>query len=666
MAPISLEELNWNIKELDANKAEGLDGVTNDILRHSGPLARQFLTQMFNNVMIGGVPPASWKDGDVILVLKKPPQTEISNYRPITLISCISKLLTKILAKRLGDLIAKEDIIGAEQNGFRSSRTCSDNIFILNSVLEMNKSKKLLSHIMFIDLQEAYDRVDRDILLAKLKQLNISSKFIDFLSNYYFLDNISTASSGKRTRKQYQKRGLRQGCNLSSVLFIIYMSELSRRMRAAGVGVRLESGVYVNILLFADDIILIANSPETLNQLKDILESWCLDFRMKISINKTKIITSLDDLECALQDPETLESEIVEHVSNYKYLGVQQYSSMWKTSQKKGESMLSKAKCYKNVILRSRHSLLDNISAASAMWKNIAIPGILYATDAIPISNTVIEELEVVQNQIGKALLGVPQSTANTVVQAELGWKPVRLLLELSKLRFFQRVYGEDFKGSEILKTCMQWCLSAQDNQYRKNLFNILGHHANSPEDLGSITRKQLIQVYELKILSQIQEMVTLKLLPIPRKWWTIQNHVENSRWSQMLSKFRSMNAGLGNRDAFRTADSVCQDGGRILQCPLCFMGSNDELHLLIKCESMEQSRSEIKLLNGDSLQATLMKLRLESRDDFEACRMFLGQDKSLRRTDLADRGLALDILLDRFFLEWSKIRGKAVHRSTQ
>ena len=147
----------------------------------------------------------------------------------------------------------------------------------------------------------------------------------------------------------------------------------------------------------------------------------------------------------------TMESEIVEHVSNYKYLGVQQYSSMWKTSQKKGESMLSRAKCYKNVILRSRHSLLDNVSAASAMWKNIAIPGILYATDAIPISNIVIEELEVVQNQIGKALLGVPQSSANTVVQVELGWKPLRLLLELSKLRFFQRVYCEDLKGSEIL-----------------------------------------------------------------------------------------------------------------------------------------------------------------------------------------------------------------------
>ena len=248
---------------------------------------------------------------------------EVSNYRPITLISCISKLLTKILAQSLGDLTAKEDIIWAEQNGFWSARTCSENIFILNPVLEMNKNKKLLSHVMFIDLQEAYDRVDRNILRAKLKQLNVSTKFINFLSNYYFLDNISTASSGKRTRKQYQKRGLRQGCNLSSVLFIIYMSELSRRMRATGVGVHVESGVFINVLLFADDIILIANSPETLDQLKDIMETWCLDFRMKILIGKTKIITSLEDLKCSLQDLEKMESEIVDHVSNYRYLGVQ-------------------------------------------------------------------------------------------------------------------------------------------------------------------------------------------------------------------------------------------------------------------------------------------------------------------------------------------------------
>ena len=182
-----------------------VSGITNSMLKHTGVIARNHLLEMFNNNIIGGQTPDSWKEGDVILVLKKPFQTDIRNYRQITIISCISKHLTKILAKRLGEAITKEDVIGPEQNGFRSSRTCSDNIFILNSILELNKNKKLLSHLLFVDLKEAYDRVDRNVLLAKLKQLNVSNKFINFLSSYYFLDNISSAASGKRTRKQYQK-----------------------------------------------------------------------------------------------------------------------------------------------------------------------------------------------------------------------------------------------------------------------------------------------------------------------------------------------------------------------------------------------------------------------------------------------------------------------------
>lgn len=195
---------------------------------------------MFNNVIVASQTPAGWKEGDV-LILKRPLQTDVINYRPITLISCISKLLTKILAKPFSEALQNDDIIRPEQNGFRSSRTCGDNIFILNSILEKNKSKKLLLHLLFVDLKEAYDRVDHDILLCKLKQLNVCDKFINFLSSYYFLDNISTESSGKRTRKQYQKQGLHQGCNLSSFLFILYMIELSVRMRASGVGVRLEN-----------------------------------------------------------------------------------------------------------------------------------------------------------------------------------------------------------------------------------------------------------------------------------------------------------------------------------------------------------------------------------------------------------------------------------------
>ena len=199
-----------------------------------------------------------------------------------------------------------------------------------------------------MDLKEAYNRVDRNIFLAKLKQLNVGDTFINFLASYYFLDNISTQSSGERTRKQYQKQGLCKGCNLSSILFIIYTSELSNRMRARGLGVKLDLGEIICILLLADDIILIADSLETLDELQKILEQWCSDFRMKISLSKTCIITTLEDYECLITDTETMEEEVINHVSSYKYPGITQFVTPWRTSQKKGKEMVERAKTDKN------------------------------------------------------------------------------------------------------------------------------------------------------------------------------------------------------------------------------------------------------------------------------------------------------------------------------
>ena len=72
--------------------------------------------------------------------------------------------------------VEKNYLIGPEQSGFRANRSCSDNTFILNSILEMNKSKRKLSYLLFVDLKEAYDRVDRNILFARLQQLKFPDK----------------------------------------------------------------------------------------------------------------------------------------------------------------------------------------------------------------------------------------------------------------------------------------------------------------------------------------------------------------------------------------------------------------------------------------------------------------------------------------------------------
>ena len=154
MRSISMKELNAVLDTLDIQKAEGPDDITNNMLRNSGSVTRTMILELFNNVLIGGVNPAEWKVGNVILTLKRSPDTDISNYRPITLISCLSKVLSKMIAQRISEAVEESKLAGDLQNGFRKDRGCSDNIFILNSLLELNRERRRLSFIMFVDLQE--------------------------------------------------------------------------------------------------------------------------------------------------------------------------------------------------------------------------------------------------------------------------------------------------------------------------------------------------------------------------------------------------------------------------------------------------------------------------------------------------------------------------------
>ena len=665
MNPITMEELSVNINDLDTSKAEGMDNVTNAMLKNTGPAAREKLLEMYNNIMISGQTPDSWKEGDIALILKKPPNTNINNYRPITLISCVSKLWTKIMAKRISKSIEVEDIIGPEQNGFRPNRSCSDNTFILNTLLELNKSRKKLSYLLFVDLKEAYDRVDRNILFAKLKQLNFPERFITLLTSYYFQDNVSTSSTGARSKTQYQQRGLRQGCNLSSVLFIIYVSELARRIRSSGHGVRLDSGEVIGILLFADDIILIADNTASINALRAILEGWCSDFKMSVSIGKTNIITPDQNFICSVSSDGNSESDIIDQVESYKYLGVMQYAETKRTTKHKGEEMLKRAKMYKNVILSTGNFLPDKVKSLSTIWRSIALPGLLYAGDVIPVSDDIIHGLETIQQQVGKSILGIPQSSANPIVNLEMGWKPIQLLLEESVVRFYQRAHDPEFKGSHLVQSCMEWNKTHGETMYIQYLNKLINRHNLSLDTLKLLKHSTLLEYHKKEILQRVQQLPSLNILPIPRTWWTMQPHIEESKWSRTMVKFRCMNTGLGNRDSYRALDAMSQDDGRVTYCPLCLQGRNDEIHLILHCSILSQTRNSIKMQSGSSLSSTLIKLRAKfaCTSDQEVVRLFLGQEPRLTRVTMIDRGLALDLLLTSFYREWSKMRGRAIQR---
>ena len=382
----TIDELNKTLDTLDESKAEGPDQITNSMLKNWGPIARDHTLDFFNSVLLGGVCPEDWKVGKVILTLKRPPASDVGNYRPITLISCLSKVLSKMVAKRITTAVDASGIAGDLQNGFRPKRRCADNIFIANTLLDLNRQKKLLSYLMFVDLKEAYDMVDRGILFRKLLQYNFPPQLISYLQEYYFADCISTSSAGKKSSTLYQTRGLRQGCNLSSILFVIYLCELSRRLNAAKLGIGLSTDILIAYLLFANNIILLGHNEDEVSALKTILEIWCMDFRMRIGAKKTQLITPVSDVAWSIIDVATGDIQELETVESYRYLGIDQKITLRKTANAKSKTMISKANYYASTILRLKSTVPDKLEVYRATWENIATPAILYGADVLPVT----------------------------------------------------------------------------------------------------------------------------------------------------------------------------------------------------------------------------------------------------------------------------------------
>ena len=309
-----------------------------------------------------------------------------------------------------------------------------DNLFILNAMLEINNSKKLLSCLLFVDLKEAYDRVDRRILLKKLEAMNFPTVFLQFINSYYNEDYIISILEGECTRKQYQSRGLRQGCNLSSFLFILYVVDLSVLIHDSGYGMKLTPAHILAILLFADNIVLLANTMRELNELKVLLEEWCTANRMKVSVKKTQTITEDTTSQLYLRENDALKQIL--SVSEYTYLGVSQCKTSILTASARKKAVLQKARMYSHLLVYRQRIGLDTCQVYRALWEQIAVPAILYGCESLVYDEILIQELEKIQRGFAKALLGLNQLTANEVRELEAGLKPMKLRVLTRKLQF--------------------------------------------------------------------------------------------------------------------------------------------------------------------------------------------------------------------------------------
>ena len=314
-AVLTVSEVSTAIRGLKSGKAAGEDEIRPEMLKALTGNGVLWLTRVCQVAWKLGRAPKDWQTGVIIPIFKKGDRKECTNYRGISLLSLPGKVYAKCLERKCRDIV--ESRLEEGQCGFHPGRSTTDQIFTLRQIFEISWEYAKDVFGCFVDLEKAYDRVPRDKLWGVLQEYGIDGHLLMAIKSFYQQSEVCVRVNGKRSQPFNVGVGLRQGCVLSPLLFIVYMNWIDKRSRVdecVSIG-----SCKISRLIFADDLVLLASSESGLQHALSGFEAACASAGMKISTSKTEILhLSRTPDKCALH----VSGASLKQVEKFKYLGV--------------------------------------------------------------------------------------------------------------------------------------------------------------------------------------------------------------------------------------------------------------------------------------------------------------------------------------------------------
>ena len=279
------------------------------------------LVNIFNKIFDSGEFPEEWALGIIIILFNGGERDDLNNYSGITLLSIVGKLLVSILNEHLTKFDESIKLLHENQDGFRKGYRTTDHLFsIINHSL--NVRKKPL-YVCFVDFKRAFDTVSYHILWCKLIKYGIKGKFLDLIKSMYAKVKSCVRSDDGLTKLFAYKRGLRQGCLLSPLLFALFLSDLNNFLLDGAGGITLWD-TRICAMLYADDLILAAESSADLQAQMDLLGFYANNLKMEISQKKTKVLVFRKSSARSNRIQKiwsTGDIILIDEAKSYKYLG---------------------------------------------------------------------------------------------------------------------------------------------------------------------------------------------------------------------------------------------------------------------------------------------------------------------------------------------------------
>lgn len=397
MPEISISELRTAIGQLKKEKAPGEDGITNEMLKIGGKTLEEAILILLNKCLEEGKTPEAWQNAEVIILFKKGDATNLENYRPISLLSVLYKVLTKVLTNRLN---AKFDFYQpVEQAGFRKGFSTIDHIQSVRTLIEKCTEYNIPLHLAFVDYHKAFDSIETWAVLDAMHDARIDSRYTEIIGHVYGNAAMRVKIDDELTTDKIPiNRGVRQGDTISPKLFTLALENIFRKLPWLDRGISID-GKHLHHLRFADDIVLISKDSEELSTMIKELQQTSKTVGLTMNIRKTKIM-STDNIDVII------ENQPIEVVNEYNYLGhIIKLGKENQTAEINRRTGLAWAAFSRMAYILKNHDV--PISLKRKIYNTCILPVATYGLETVTMTHANANKLRVCQRAMERTMLGI-------------------------------------------------------------------------------------------------------------------------------------------------------------------------------------------------------------------------------------------------------------------
>ena len=431
---LTKKELKQALRKIKLKKAPGPDKIHGEMLKRLGAKGKDVLLRLINSTWKKGQVPRAWKTAHIMPIPKKGKDHKLaSSFRPISLTSCVGKVAERMINHRLYWFLETTNNLGKNQAGFRKGKSTVDQLFRLTQRIHDGFQSKKHTLGVFVDLQQAYDRVWRKGLLVKLNDMGIHGNLYNWIK-YYLIDRtIQTKVNDALSSKEVLEEGLPQGSCLSSTLFLVYIKDL-------------EDVITSENALYADDLTLWATHTDISMAASEIrrnlkrLESYCEKWKLKISEPKT-VYTIFTKSHKVAKEKIILRinKNILQKEQNPTYLGIQLDRQL--TLKQHIENL--KSKSTKRLRLLKKLATTEwgsDKTTLRSLYLGYVRSSLEYGAALMTSCSTAnLKHLDRIQNSAARFINGGMRSTPTSACEVHADIEPLGLRREKATMDLFEK-----------------------------------------------------------------------------------------------------------------------------------------------------------------------------------------------------------------------------------